>query len=108
MMAHLRRASSPIQRQVQTLLVQVCQKQELLHVRHTTARNFGRVPIGRSALEKPPAPSRIAEPCALCGCLSGCLWLCQVFSQRTGTRLWLADSVFLCALLLVPRKKWWL
>jgi len=30
----------------------------------------------------------------------------RFFAQRTGTRLWLADSVFLCALLLVPRKKW--
>ncbi|HKV92541.1 MAG TPA: MASE1 domain-containing protein [Candidatus Angelobacter sp.] len=32
----------------------------------------------------------------------------RFFSQRTGTRLWLPDSVFLCALLLAPRKKWWL
>ena len=31
----------------------------------------------------------------------------RFFSQRTGTRLWLPDSVFLCTLLLVPRKKWW-
>ena len=32
----------------------------------------------------------------------------RFFSVRTGTRLWLPDSVLLCALLLVPRKKWWL
>jgi signal transduction histidine kinase len=32
----------------------------------------------------------------------------RFFSLRTGTRLWLPDSVFLCALLLAPRKKWWL
>jgi len=32
----------------------------------------------------------------------------RFFAQRTGTRLWLPDSVLLCALLLVPRKKWWL
>jgi signal transduction histidine kinase len=32
----------------------------------------------------------------------------RLFAQSTGTRLWLADSVLLCALLLVPRKKWWL
>ncbi len=32
----------------------------------------------------------------------------RFFAQRTGTRLWLPDSVFLCALLLAPRKKWWL
>jgi signal transduction histidine kinase len=32
----------------------------------------------------------------------------RFFAQRTGTRLWLPDSVFLCTLLLVPRKKWWL
>ena len=31
----------------------------------------------------------------------------RFFAQRTGTRLWLPDSVFLCTLLLVPRKKWW-
>ena len=32
----------------------------------------------------------------------------RFFAQRTGTRLWLPDSVLLCTLLLVPRKKWWL
>lgn len=32
----------------------------------------------------------------------------RFFSARTGTRLWLPDSVLLCTLLLVPRKKWWL
>lgn len=32
----------------------------------------------------------------------------RFFSQRTGTRLWLPDSILLCTLLLVPRKKWWL
>jgi hypothetical protein len=32
----------------------------------------------------------------------------RFFSERTGTRLWLPDSVLLCTLLLVPRKKWWL
>jgi signal transduction histidine kinase len=32
----------------------------------------------------------------------------RFFAQRTGTRLWLPDSVLLCSLLLVPRKKWWL
>jgi two-component system sensor histidine kinase UhpB len=32
----------------------------------------------------------------------------RFFAQRTGTRLWLPDAVFLCALLLAPRKKWWL
>ena len=32
----------------------------------------------------------------------------RFFAQRTGTRLWLPDSVLLCALLLAPRKKWWL
>lgn len=32
----------------------------------------------------------------------------RFFAQRTGTRLWLPDSVFLCTLLLVPRKKWWM
>lgn len=32
----------------------------------------------------------------------------RYFAQRTGTRLWLPDAVFLCALLLTPRKKWWL
>jgi len=31
----------------------------------------------------------------------------RFFAERTGTRLWLPDSVFLCTLLLVPRKKWW-
>src|SRR5438309_10457751 len=34
--------------------------------------------------------------------------IARFFAQRTGTRLWLPDSVLLCALLLVPRKKWWL
>lgn len=29
-------------------------------------------------------------------------------AQGNGTRLWLPDSVLLCALLLTPRKKWWL
>src|SRR5262249_33191044 len=34
---------------------------------------------------------------------------CTTFlSRRTGTRLWLPDSVLLCALLLAPRKKWWI
>jgi len=32
----------------------------------------------------------------------------RFFAQRTGTRLWLPDSVLLCALLVAPRKKWWL
>jgi two-component system sensor histidine kinase UhpB len=32
----------------------------------------------------------------------------RFFALRTGTRLWLPDSVLLCTLLLVPRKKWWL
>ncbi len=32
----------------------------------------------------------------------------RFFAVRTGTRLWLPDSVLLCTLLLVPRKKWWL
>jgi len=32
----------------------------------------------------------------------------RFFAQRTGTRLWLPDSVLLCALLFAPRKKWWL
>lgn len=32
----------------------------------------------------------------------------RFFAERTGTRLWLPDSVFLCTLLLVPRKKWWM
>jgi len=32
----------------------------------------------------------------------------RFFAVRTGTRLWLPDSVFLCTLLLVPRKKWWM
>jgi signal transduction histidine kinase len=32
----------------------------------------------------------------------------RYFAQRTGTRLWLPDSILLCTLLLVPRKKWWL
>jgi two-component system sensor histidine kinase UhpB len=32
----------------------------------------------------------------------------RFFSERTGTRLWLPDSVLLCTLLLAPRKKWWL
>ena len=32
----------------------------------------------------------------------------RYFAQRTATRLWLPDSILLCALLLVPRKKWWL
>src|SRR3954463_4131897 len=32
----------------------------------------------------------------------------RYFSQRTGTRLWFPDSILLCTLLLVPRKKWWL
>jgi len=35
-------------------------------------------------------------------------WASRFFAQRTGTRLWLPDSIFLCALLLAPRKKWWL
>jgi signal transduction histidine kinase len=32
----------------------------------------------------------------------------RFFAVRTGTRLWLPDSVLLCTLLLVPRKRWWL
>jgi two-component system sensor histidine kinase UhpB len=32
----------------------------------------------------------------------------RYFSQRTGARLWLPDSILLCTLLFVPRKKWWL
>lgn len=32
----------------------------------------------------------------------------RYFAQRTGARLWLPDSVLLCTLLLIPRKKWWL
>ena len=32
----------------------------------------------------------------------------RFFAQRTATRLWLPDSILLCALLLVPEKKWWL
>ena len=31
-----------------------------------------------------------------------------LFSQITSAPLWLPDSIFLCALLLVPTKKWWL
>ena len=34
--------------------------------------------------------------------------LARFFSERTGTRLWLPDSVFLCALLLAPKNKWWM
>jgi two-component system sensor histidine kinase UhpB len=32
----------------------------------------------------------------------------RYFAQRTGTRLWLPDSILLCTLLFVPKKKWWL
>jgi len=32
----------------------------------------------------------------------------RYLAQRTGTRLWFPDAILLCALLLVPRKKWWL
>src|SRR5215467_13379797 len=32
----------------------------------------------------------------------------RFLAQGTRARLWLPDSVLLCALLLAPRKKWWL
>src|ERR1051326_782371 len=75
-----------------------------------TARNAmsQEPPVARERSGVPFILAELLRIVVFAGAYLGAYAFSRWLSQGNGTRLWLPDSVLLCALLLAPKKKWWL